>query len=117
VIEQLGREPQTYHSTLHYWTAPGVGTQSGKTISATSALCDGFHTYGAAVYSDHVDLYLDGQKMASTPASAVGLTDLTAWQDEVNIDLDMGGNWAGTPTVSGPVSMLVDYVHVYRVSQ
>lgn len=114
VNESLGREPTNYHTTIHNWTV-SPNLQSGISISTGQTLCNGFHTYGAAVYADHVDFYLDGVKVSTRLASAIGLTNLTSFEDVANISLNMGG-WGGTPTISGPVSMLVDYIHVYKLN-
>lgn len=111
--EVLGRQASTWQIHLHNWTVSPQKSAGGP-VSTGQALCSAFHTYGAAVYSDHVDFYLDGVKRGTLTASQIGLTSLTAFKDVVNTSLNMGG-WGGTPTVSGPVSSLVDYIHVYSM--
>jgi hypothetical protein len=113
VIESLGKEPSTYHTTLHNWTV-SPNLQSGLSVSTGQTLCNGFHTFAAAVYSDHVDYYLDGVKASTRLASAIGLTNLTSYEEVMNVSLNMGG-WGGTPTIAGPVSITVDYVHAYQL--
>lgn len=111
VIEHLdGKEPDGYHATLHNWNGSG-NPQNGHLVSTLSPLCGGFHVYEAKVYADHIDYYLDGTLEATATASSVGLSNLLASPQVANVSLNMGG-WAGTPTISGPVSMLVDYVRV-----
>jgi hypothetical protein len=114
VSEQLGDDPTLYHVTLHHWTSTGGDHQSQTVITAPSPLCGSFHTYGAAVFSDRVDFYLDGTFTTSISASAIGLSSLTKWKEVMNIDLAMGG-LGGTITVSGPVVLAVDFIHVYRM--
>jgi hypothetical protein len=114
VAEQLGHEPADYHTTLHYWTSTGGNIQSGKEINTAAPLCGTFHTYGAAVFPNRVDFYLDGVHTTSIPASAVGLANLTTRKEVMNIDLAMGG-LGGAIAVSGPVVLTVDFVHVYRM--
>jgi hypothetical protein len=114
VSEQLGQEPTSYHATLHYWPSSGGNHESGRVVTATSPLCGTFHTYGAAVFSNHVDFYLDGTLTTSIPASAIGLSSLTQWKEVMNIDLAMGG-WGGTTTLNSPVVLAVDFIHVYRM--
>ncbi len=114
VSEQLGGEPTWYHATLHYWTSAGGNLQSGRVVAATTPLCGAFHTYGAAVFSNHVDFYLDGVHTTSIPASAVHLTSLTRWKEVMNIDLAMGG-WGGAIALSSPVVLAVDFIHVFRL--
>lgn len=113
--EQLGRQPGSYHTTVHNWTV-SPQKQSGVNVATSSTLCNGFHVYGAAVYSSHIDYYLDGTKVSTITAAAVGLSNLAGFAEVANVDLNMGGSWAGTPTISGPVSMVVDYVRVYALS-
>jgi hypothetical protein len=120
VCEQLGREPSNYHATLHNWQ--GGGEQLGNTIAGSSPLGDGFHVYGAAVYDDHIDWYLDGVHMrnlkgnpATVTAAQVGLTHLAPFKVVTNISLNMGG-WGGPINIPGPVSLTVDYVHVHALT-
>lgn len=113
VNEQLGDQAQSYHATLHNWNG-GTNPQSGKTLSTGQTLCNDFHVYAANVYADHVDFFIDGNKDGTILGSAIGLSDLTTWKVVADIDLNMGG-WGGTIGVTGPVSMLVDYIHVSKL--
>lgn len=111
VIEHLdGKEPNGYHATLHNWNG-GTSPSNGQLIDTGIPLCGGFHDYEAKVYADHIDYYFDGTLEATATASSVGLTNLLSSQQVVNVSLNMGG-WAGTPTGSGPYSILVDYVRI-----
>lgn len=114
VAEQYGHEPSNYNATLHYWTSSGRNRQSGKEMTAPSPLCGTFHTYGAAVFSNHVDFYLDGAHIGSISASAVGLSNLTKWKEVLNIDLAMGGQ-GGAIAVGSPAVLQVDFIHIYRM--
>lgn len=114
VSEQLGGEPTSYHATIHYWPTESRDIESGNKVTAATPLCGTFHTYGAAVFRDHVDFYLDGVLATSIPASAIGQANL-AWRKEViNIDLAMGG-WGGSISVPSPVALSVDFIHVYAM--
>ena len=110
VIEQLGSEPLSYHTTLH-----SGGTNFGKNNVTASNLASDYHIYGAAVYADKVDYYLDGVKIQTITKAEMGNKwgfDTTAMV--LNVSLDMGG-WGGTPDAALPstVRMLVDYIRVY----
>lgn len=109
VVEQLGRE-KGYEATLHNWNG-GSNPQKGNLIVPGPTLCGGFHTYETKVYPDHIDYYFDGTKYATNTAAQVGLTSLTQFKEVMNSSLNMGG-WGGIPTISGPVSLLVDYIRV-----
>jgi hypothetical protein len=114
VSEQFGNQPTTYYATLHYWTSDGGNRHSKKAVSASSPLCGSFHTYGAAVFSDHVDYYLDGKRTASIRASAVGLSSLTEWKEVMNIDLALGGG-GDTSTLGRQIVLAVDFIRVYAM--
>ena len=114
VAEQIGDHPTRYHATLHHWTSTGTDHKSSKVVTAASPLCGTFHTYGAAVFSNHANFYLDGVLATSIPASAVGLSSLTNWKGVMNADLAMGG-LGGRITVRSPVVLRVDFIHVYRM--
>jgi beta-glucanase (GH16 family) len=116
IIEQLGREPTVYHASLHNWTAPGVQTPNSQAVQTNITLANGFHRYGAAVYHDHADFYFDGKLVKTATAASVGLTDFTTFPQCLNVALEMGGKWAGAPTIPGPVSMLVGYVRVWEAT-
>jgi hypothetical protein len=114
VAEQFGNRPTRYYATLHYWTSGGHNRHSSKAVNAGSSLCGTFHTYGAAVFNDRVDFYLDGAHMTSIRASAVGLSRLTKWKEVINIDLALGGG-GGTRTLGRRVVLAVDFIHVYAM--
>lgn len=111
VIEQLGFEPTSYHTTLH----PINASENSKSNNTNQTLANDFHAYGAAIYADRVDYYFDNAKIQTITKAELGNKwgfDTTAMV--LNIDLDMGG-WGGTPSSSLPstVHMLVDYIRVY----
>jgi hypothetical protein len=110
VVEQLGREPEVNHTTMHK-----PPRQSGHANPLGVVLADAFHLYGAAVYKDHADFYFDGKLVWTAKASDVGLADLTANEVSACVQLNMGG-WGGTPTISGPARMMVDYVRVHALA-
>ena len=114
VSEQLGHEPNVYHATLHHWMSGDRNIQSSQELNVGVPLCGTFHTYGAAVFSNRVDFYLDGALTTSIPASAIGYASLTNPKEVINIDLAVGG-LGGAITLSGPIVLAVDFIHVYRM--
>lgn len=111
VNEQLGSaQGSEYHATLHNWMSGGQ-QQKSDPLNTGVILCNAFHDYSANVHPDHIDYYLDGSLEATITAAQVGLTNLTAYQQVANIDLNMGG-WAGTIGSETSAQMLVDYVRV-----
>lgn len=63
----------------------------------------------------NVGIELDGAKVRTALASALGVTDLTKFKVAGCVQLNMGG-WAGTvdPKLSS-VTMAVDYVRAYEL--
>ena len=108
VVEQLGREPRSYRTTLH----AGATVQKGFVNPAGAILSDGFHTYAAAVRPGSVAFYLDGKLIRTIrPAELGGRWGFVTTPMVPNISLAMGG-LGGNPTVAGPVSLLVDWIRV-----
>lgn len=115
VNEALGKDAANmYHITMHNWSV-SPEKESGGPYAAGVDLTADFHKYGAAVYADHVDFFLDGVKDRTILASSIGLSSLTGLEDVANIDLAVGG-WGGTPTTNGPFEMLVDCIDVWRIT-
>jgi hypothetical protein len=112
VIEQFGRQPQTYRTTLH----AGTAIQEGFANTTRVTLSGSFHTYGAAVRPNRVDYYFDGALMRTIrPGNLGGRWGFVTTPMVANISLNMGG-LGGTPTVPGPVSLLVDWIRVTPLS-
>lgn len=108
VVEQLGRHPQAYLTTLH----ASARVERGFANATRRRLSSGFHTYAAAVRPNRVDYYLDGKLVRSIrPGSLGGRWGFVRTRMVANISLNMGG-LGGTPTVAGPVSLLVDWIRV-----
>jgi beta-glucanase (GH16 family) len=108
VVEQLGRQPQDYRTTLH----AGPSIQKGFVNATGVTLARGFHTYAAAVRPGRVDYYFDRRLMRSiNPHDLGGRWGFVTTPMVANISLAMGG-LGGTPTASGPVSLLVDWIRV-----
>lgn len=108
VVEQLGREPQSYRTTLHAGTAIQKGFVSVTGVN----LSGGFHTYSAAVRPGRVDFYFDGTLQRTIrPGELGGRWGFVTTPMVPNISLAMGG-LGGTPTIAGPLSLLVDWVRV-----
>jgi hypothetical protein len=110
VIEQLGIEPQAYHTTIH-----SGGSEISKKNNTPYILANDYHTYAAAVYADRVDYYLDGTKTQTiTKTEMAGKWGLVETPMVLNVSLNMGG-WGGTPssTLPSPIHMYVDYIRAY----
>lgn len=113
VVEQLGRTPRTYRTTLH----ENASTQKGFANAIGRRLSSGFHTYAAAIRSNQVDYYFDGALVRTIrPANLGGHWGFVTKPMVANISLNIGG-LAGTPRLAKPVSLLVDWIRVTRLSK
>ncbi|MGC9947461.1 MAG: glycoside hydrolase family 16 protein [Bryobacteraceae bacterium] len=117
IMENIGREPDTVHGTVH-----GPGYSGGKSIgkpfqSAAGRFADDYHIYAVEWMPERIDFLVDGQTYQTvTPAS---LPAGTKWVYDhpffLILNVAIGGRWPGNPdaTTEFPQTMLVDYVRVY----
>lgn len=105
--ELLGKTPLSVPQTVHGLT--GALTDN----AAIAADISNWHTYGAAVYADHVDFYIDcALTNTITSASVSGGVNRTAAADFV-ISFQAGGAFAGTPTDLSTQYMYVDWIRAW----
>jgi len=113
VMEHLGHEPRTFHTTLHT-------NQAGKLDSypydhtLKSDLTKDFHIYSVVWNAESVNWYLDYQKVASHPTPA----DFTR-PVHFLLNLAVGGSWPGSPNRNTklPASFDIDYVRAYKLAE
>jgi beta-glucanase (GH16 family) len=117
IMENIGREPDTVHGTIH-----GPGYSGGKAIGKPFQIAGGrfaadYHVYAVEWAPERIDFLVDGQSYQTvTPA---GLPPGTKWVYDhpffVILNVAVGGAWPGNPDGSSafPQQMLVDYVRVY----
>ena len=117
VMENIGREPNIVHGTVHgpgYSGANGIG---GAYTLATAPLADDFHIFAVEWTPGEIRWLIDGTEYRRlTPA---GLPAGAAWVFNhpffMLLNVAVGGAWPGEPDASTvlPQQMLVDYVRVY----
>jgi beta-glucanase (GH16 family) len=119
IMENIGKEPEKVHSTLH-----GPGYSGDQGISAPFSLqgpgkfADDFHVFAVEWVAKKISFYVDGQLVATqTPKSLpVGKRWVYDHPFFVLLNFAVGGDWPGSPAADTvfPQRMLVDYVRVYR---
>lgn len=112
VMENLGHQPNTYHTTLHTnQTGELASFPHDHTLKAD--LTRDFHLYSAVWTPASVSWYLDGKWMASHPTPA----DYTR-PVHFLLNLAVGGSWPGSPDASTefPASFDIDYVRAWTDS-
>lgn len=120
IMENIGREPDTVHGSLH-----GPGYSGGAPLTGSYTLpggrrfSDGFHVFAAEWQPGQIRFYADGhlfstQRAADLPAGKRWVFDHPFF---LLLDLAVGGYWPGQPNQATrfPQTMLVDYVRVYRL--
>ncbi|GIJ19962.1 glycoside hydrolase family 16 protein [Micromonospora lutea] len=115
IMENVGREPNTVHGTIHgpgYSGGGGIG--GSRTIG--QPLADTFHTYRVDWEPNSIRWYLDGSEFFRVDPGRLGGN---RWVFDhpffMILNVAVGGNWPGYPDGSTqfPQQMLVDYVRVH----
>lgn len=109
VMENLGHQPNTYHTTLHT-NETGELTSFPFDHTMKSDLTKDFHLYSVVWTPESVNWYLDGQWKASSPTPS----DYTR-PVHFLLNLAVGGTWPGSPdaTTEFPASFDIDYVRAW----
>ncbi|ASJ72538.1 glycoside hydrolase family 16 protein [Granulosicoccus antarcticus] len=109
VMENLGHQPNTYHTTLHT-NETGELTSFPFDHTMKSDLTKDFHLYSVVWTPESVNWYLDGQWKASSPTPG----DYTR-PVHFLLNLAVGGTWPGSPdaTTEFPASFNIDYVRAW----
>jgi beta-glucanase (GH16 family) len=118
VMENIGREPNIVHGTVHgpgYSGANGIG---GAYTLTAAAFADDFHIFAVEWTPGEIRWLIDGAEYRRlTPG---GLPSGAAWVFNhpffMLLNVAVGGAWPGDPDGSTqfPQQMLVDYVRVYK---
>lgn len=109
VMEHLGHQRNTYHTTLHTnQSGPLTSHPYDHTVNAD--LTAGFHLYSVVWTPESVRWYLDGTWMASHPTPK----DFTR-PVHFLLNLAVGGNWPGSPdaTTEFPAHYQIDHVRAW----
>ena len=110
VMEYLGHEGETYHTTLHS-NETGESRPDGHTNNTASMLFEDFHVYTAVWTKTKVAWYFDHQKVYETDAPEDFDTP-----KHMLLNLAVGGAWAGTPDLETefPAHFEIDYLRSYQ---
>jgi len=119
IMEHVGYEPNTVHTTFH---SLSNNWRNGKNITASTNV-DGatssFHIYAIDWYPDRIETFVDGRRYFTSYNNGSGDD---AWPFNkpyyLILNLAIGGDWGGAQGVDRvtiwPKKMLVDYVRVYQ---
>ena len=117
IMENIGREPELVHGTLHgpgYSGAQGIG---GSYSSPTGRpFADDFHVFGVEWEPQAIRWSVDGAVYQTrTPNDLRGGRWVFDHPFFLLINMAVGGNWPGNPdeTTVFPQELVVDWVRAY----
>ncbi len=110
VMESLGNEPNTFHTTLHT-NQTGKLTSHAYDHTVDSRLSENFHLYSVVWTAETVSWYFNATKVAEHPTPK----DFTQPKHFL-LNLAVGGNWPGNPDSSTrfPAEYKIDYVRAWQ---
>ncbi len=118
IMENIGREPNTVHGTIHgpgYSGGSGIGTQ--LSLKTGKRFADDFHLYAVEWEPEAIRWYVDDtlyqtRTPKDVPAGKRWVFDHPFF---VLLNVAVGGGWPGYPdeTSSFPQTMTADYLRVY----
>jgi len=118
IMENIGKEPDIVHGTVHGPGYSGAHGISAKYELKSGRFANAFHIFRADWEPNAIRFYVDGHMYSEiTPAN---LPPGTKWvfdhPFEIILNLAVGGDWPGNPdaTTTFPQTMLVDWVRVWR---
>jgi beta-glucanase (GH16 family) len=118
IMEEVGFDADSIHSTTHTATFNWVNGRQRTAATGAGGATNDFHVYAAEWFPDRIDFFVDSRKFFSSPNDNTGDD---AWPFHKNfhfiLDLAVGGDWGGAQGVDPniwPRQMLVDYVRVYQ---
>jgi len=122
IMENIGVEPSTIHGSLHGPGYSGANPLSGKyTLPNQRRFGDGYHVFAIEWEPRQIRFYVDDilyetRTPGDVPAGNHWVFDHPFY---IVLNLAVGGYWPGVPdaTTRFPMSMLVDYVRVYRMGE
>lgn len=118
IMEHVGHQPNTVHSTLH---APAyfAGGGHGSSYEGSEPFADDFHVFAVDWDSRGMVFTVDDQVVHAVDREELEAT-VGPWVFDgeffLILNSAVGGDWPGSPDESSlfPQTMLVDYVRVYQ---
>jgi beta-glucanase (GH16 family) len=118
-MENVGKEPDIVHGTIHGPGYSGAGAIGGKhQLAKGRRLADDFHVYAVQWSPDRIAFSIDGTEYfevtpARLPQGAKWVFDHPFF---LLVNLAVGGRWPGYPdeTTTFPQMMKIDWVRVWQ---
>ena len=120
VVETVASAPTEAYGTLHSGNVASASqntSTSGMYAVPSGNIWDDYHLYAVEWAPGSVKFYVDDTLYETDTSSNLTTGELWAFDHPfyVILNLEVGGSWAGAPNASSfPMTMLVDYVRVYK---
>jgi beta-glucanase (GH16 family) len=118
IMEVLGSDPNTIHSSVHGPKADGSLYSLTGTVTAKADLSLAPHVYGMSWTPDEVSYDLDGVKYLTITRAQVEATGTWVFDHPFYLlmNVAVGGTWPGYPdgSTTWPQTSTIDYVRVYK---
>lgn len=116
IMEYLGKDPKTIHSTVHYAGADGKHTMNGKSIDLKEPAAADFRVYSMDWDAQRVAFRVDGEQVHTFELDIAGVGAENPFRQPFYLLLNLAlGGWGGEIDDSiFPVDYLVDYVRYYQ---
>jgi beta-glucanase (GH16 family) len=122
VVEVVQSSPHDAYGTLHSGNTSNAteNTSTGASYMVPSGnMSDDYHLYAVEWAPDAIKFYVDDNLYATQTNDNLTAGEVWAFNHPfyVIVNLEVGGSWAGAPNASSfPMTMLVDYVRVYKAA-
>jgi beta-glucanase (GH16 family) len=118
IMENLGREPNTIHGTVHGPNYSGSNGIGGPDKLPRGRFADAYHIYAVTWDSSRISFSVDGLSYFTVTKATIESHGKWVFDHPFFIILNVavGGFWPGDPNSSTvfPQKMYVDYVRVYQ---
>jgi beta-glucanase (GH16 family) len=118
IMEYVGFEPNTVHSTVH--TPDGYGASGNGSSMIVNTCEEEFHIYGLNWTDSKLEFYVDSpENIVHTYAPPIKTNENWPFDQPAFFILNVavGGNWGGLQGIDNsifPQKMIIDYVRVYQ---
>jgi beta-glucanase (GH16 family) len=120
VMENIGKEPNKIHGTMH---GPGYSGGAGPTATASltgnTRYADDFHIFAIEWEANVIRWYVDGELYSTKTPQDIGSGNTWVFDHPffILLNVAVGGGWPGSPdnTTVFPQTMTVDYVRVCQL--
>jgi beta-glucanase (GH16 family) len=116
IMEQIGREPNHIHGTMHGPGYSGSNSLGTTFLVSADSLRNDFHVYAVEWQENEIRWLFDEQEYFRVTAGDVPGEWVFDHPFFLILNLSVGGEWAGYPdyTTTFPQYLYVDYVRVYQ---